>query len=94
MKQYHERCHAYRVSLFSVIAFTAIGQTGSYFPRRTLFVILSSEAADQNKRPPFLLHRPISEDASQADVMGLGSPVPVETHRLCLLCFLVNIKYF
>lgn len=62
-KQHHGSCHACRVSLFSVVVFSAIGPTGSPCSVQDIARHCLKQGADQNKRSHFPLHRPISQDA-------------------------------
>lgn len=86
MKQYHESCHAYRVSLFSVIAFTAIGPTSS--TSRTALVIVSRKALTKINGHTFVSTGPCLRTPHKQ--MSRDYPILVERHGLCFclwICF-------
>lgn len=92
MKQYHKSYHAYRVSLFSVIAFTAISPTSSHCSAQDVACRHHQQGTDQKKRKKekntFLSTGPSLSTPHQQ--MSRDYPILVERHRLCFclwICF-------
>lgn len=98
LKRYHKSCHAYRVSLFSVIAFTATGRTSSYCSVQDVACHHHHEqSTDQNKQANFLLHRHYLCVRLTTDVQGLPHPSgKTQALRLfaSLLYLLESVRYF